>query len=184
MFNDIYFQMKHKHINFEIMHKFYPSSRKYINALFEINFASIIFGTAYFCYEYWNTQFIDFIFINKSYEYIYKTLFIISISTFVSLITLIGAIYYSTKLITNLLEISKIIMFNYINEKPLFSNLHYEDDYICWICDKSISKYKIVKKLNCPCQEHFHHDCIDKYLVLYKNYCRGGHKIAKYEHTV
>ena len=73
MINDIYFQMKHKHINFEIMHTFYPSSRKYINALFKINFASIIFGTAYFCYEYWNIQFIDFIFINKSYEYIYKT---------------------------------------------------------------------------------------------------------------
>jgi hypothetical protein len=178
MFYDIYFQMKYKHINFEIMHTFYPSCRKYINALFEFNSASIIFGTAYFCYEYWTTEFIDFIFINKSNEYIYKTIFITSISIFVSLITLIGALYYSTKLITNIFDI--------FNEKPLFFNDHYEDkyNYICWICNKSISKYKIVKKLNCPCQEHFHPDCIDKYLVLYKNYCRGGHKIAKYEHTV
>ncbi len=184
MFYDIYFQMKHKYINFEIMPTFYPSSRKYIKALLEINFSLIVFGTAYFCYEYWTTQFIDFIFINKSHEYIYKTILITSISTFVSLIAIIGILYYSIKLITNLLDISKIIMFNYINDKSLFSNMHNEDDYICWICDKSISKYKIVKKLNCPCQEHFHPDCIDKYLVLYKNYCRGGHKIAKYEHTV
>ena len=176
MFYDIYFQMKHKYVNFEIMNKFYPSNRKYINALLDINIVSIIFGTAYLCYEYWTTQFINFIFINKSYKYIYKTIFITFITTFVSLITFIGFLYYSTKLITNLLDI--------FNEKPLFSNLQYEDYYICWICEKNISKYKILKKLNCPCQEHFHPDCIDKYLILYKNYCRGGHKIAKYEHTV
>ena len=184
MFYDIYFQTKHKYTNFEIMHKFYPSNRKYINALWNINIISIILGTAYYCYEYWTNQFIDFNFINKSYEYIYKTIFITSISTFISLITFIGMLYYSTKLITNILEISKIIMFNYINEKPLFLNLYYENDYICWICDKSISKYKLVKKLNCPCQEYFHPDCIDKYLVIHKNYCRREHKIAKYEHTV
>ena len=184
MFYDTYFQMKNKYFNFEIIPKLYPSNRKYINTLWDFNIISIIFGTAYICYEYWTNQFIDFIFINKSYEYIYKTIFITSISIFISFITLIGILYYAAKLISNLMDISKIIMFNYINEKPLLSNLHYEDDYICWICEKNISKYKLVKKLNCPCQEHFHPDCIDKYLVLYKNYCRGGHKIAKYEHTV
>ena len=42
---------------------------------------------------------------------------------------------------------------------------------------------KMIKKLNCPCNEHFHPECIDKYLNLYNNYCRGGHKISKYEHT-
>jgi hypothetical protein len=184
MFYDIYFQMKNKYINFEIIPKFYPSSRTYLNKIWELNIISIIFGVSYICYDFWTTQFIDFIFLNKSNDYIFCTIIITCISTLFSLVFLVGIIYYSTIIMANILEISKLIMFNYINEKPLFSNLYNEAEYICWICNKGISKYKIVKKLNCPCQEHFHPDCIDKYLVLYKNYCRAGHKIAKYEHTV
>ena len=33
-------------------------------------------------------------------------------------------------------------------------------------------------------KEYFHPDCIDKYLIIHKNYCRAGHKIAKYEHVL
>jgi len=72
-----------------------------------------------------------------------------------------------------------------VNEKPLlYKQKHNDVEYYCWICDKMLSKNKTLKKLNCPCQELFHPECIDNYLGLYKNYCRNGHKIAKFEHTV
>ncbi len=176
--------MKHRHINFDIFPSYYPSSRKYLNILWQINIISIVLGLSYVCFLFWTNEFIDFIFSNKSFEYITNTVLITGISVGAIFFSVIGTFYYSIKVLTQFLDISKIIMFNFVNEKPLFSNLNNDDYYNCWVCDKNINKYKIVKKLNCPCQEHFHPDCIDKYLVLHKNYCRAGHKIAKYEHTV
>ena len=169
IFNDIYFQTKYTNINFELIPKFYPSYKKYLNALWEFNTISIVIGFTYACYQYWTTIFIDFNFIDKSMDYIITTAIIIILSTVCVLLNLIGALYYLSKIIKNISN----------------NNNNYDDyEYFCWICDKNINKNKIVKKINCPCQEYFHPDCIDKYLIIHKNYCRSGHKIAKYEHVL
>ena len=166
IFNDIYFQMKYKNINFELMPKFNPSYKKYLSALWEFNIVSIIIGVAYVSYQFWTTKFIDFVFINKSMDYIITTIIITTISSACFLLCSIGVLYYLTKIITHI------------------NNNTYEDEYLCWICDKTIHKDRIVKKINCPCQEYFHPDCIDKYLLVHNNYCRANHKIAKYEHVL
>jgi hypothetical protein len=186
MFNDIYFEMKHKNyrINFNIMPKYYPSYRKILNTLYYTNCIGIFCGISNICYDFWINEYIDFITFDKSNEYTIKLILITIITNILSVILLIVTIYFSIKYVSIFLETMKIVMFNYINEQPLFYNVTKEADYYCWICEKNISKYKVVKKLNCPCQEHFHPDCIDKYLNLYNNNCRAGHRIAKYEHTV
>ncbi len=186
MFNDIYFEIKHKNyrINFNIMPKYYPSYRKFFNNLYYINSICIFGGISKICYDFWMNEFIDFITFNKPYEHTIKLIVITIMTNILSIILLIITIHFSIKYVSLFLETMKIVIFNYINEQPLFYNVTKEEDYYCWVCEKNISKYKVVKKLNCPCQEHFHPDCIDKYLNLYNNYCRAGHRIAKYEHTV
>ncbi len=179
--------MKHKkfHINFSIIPKYYPSYRTFLNTLYYINCISIFCGVSKICYNFWMNEFIDFTTFNKSNEYTIKLTLITTISNILGLILLLSLIHFSIKYVSLFLDTIKIVMFNYINEQPLFYNVIKENDYYyCWICEKNINKYKVVKKLNCPCQEHFHPDCIDKYLGLYNNYCRKGHRIAKYEHTV
>lgn len=174
--NDVYFQTKYKHINFELMPKFYPSYKKYLNALWEFNTISIIFGLAYVCYQYWTTKFIDFNLINKSMDYIILTIIITTISSVCFLLSLISALYYLTKIIKN--------TFNNHDNNNYDNNNYDNNEYFCWICDRNINKNKLFKKINCPCQEYFHPDCIDKYLIIHTNYCRAGHKIAKYEHLL
>ncbi len=187
MYNDIYFEKKHTHyhINFNFMPKYYPSNRRLFNFIYTNNIINIYCGLAYKCYNFWTNEFQDFETFNKSYEYNTELIFIIFITNILGLILLFGIVYNLTTYSLLIFDTIKTIKFNYINEQPLFYNINKETDYYyCWICEKNISKYKVVKKLNCPCQEYFHPDCIDKYLGLYNNYCRKGHRIAKYEHTV
>lgn len=185
MFYDIYFEMKYHRINFEINSKYYPSNRKYLKMLWNFNILSIIGGSSYICYNFWINTFNGFTFTNRTSDYIISLIVITSISNIIVYVSLITFLYYSIIFFSNLMDTIKMIMFNYVNQMPLLYNIKKEDDLKnCWICNKSISKHKIVKKLNCPCQEHFHPDCIDNYLGIYNNYCRSGHKIAKYEHTV
>ena len=187
MFYDIYFESKHKNyrINFNIMQKYYQSYRTFFNTLYYVNFVGIFCGVYKICYDFWMNDFIDFITFNKSFEYNMKLTIFTTISNVLGLIILVSVVHFSIKYISLFVKFMKIVIFNYINEQPLFYNVIKENDYYyCWICEKNVSKLKIVKKLNCPCQEHFHPDCIDKYLSLYNNYCRKGHRIAKYEHTV
>ncbi len=185
MIYDIYFQMKHHRINFEINNKYYPSNRKYLKMLWNLNILSIITGSSYICYDFWINKFDGFTITNRTTDYIISLIIVTTISNIIVYLSLISFLYYSIIITSNLIDIIKFVMFNYINGMPLLYNVKTEDNLSnCWICNKSISKHKIVKKLNCPCQEHFHPDCIDKYLILHKNYCRAGHKIAKYEHTV
>ncbi len=185
--NDIYFEMKNVkyRINFTTMPKFYPSYTNFLNTLFNINTICILYGITKICYNFWLNDFQDFETFNKSTEYVITLISVIIITNILVILFLLVLTYYSIKIISYSMNIIKSIMFNYINEKPLFLNINKETEHnYCWICDKYLNKFKVVKKLNCPCQENFHPDCIDKYLVIYNNYCRAGHKIAKYEHTV
>ncbi len=187
IFNDIYFEIKHTNyrINFNIMPKYYPSYRKFLKTLYNINSICIFYGFSKICYDFWMNDFEDFVTFNKTYDYTIKLILITIITNILSVISLIIIMHFSIKYLSFLIDTIQVIIFNYSNERPLFSNINKQNDYyICWICEKNISKYKVVKKLNCPCQEHFHPDCIDKYLSIYNNYCRVGHRIAKYEHTV
>lgn len=185
MFNDIYFEIKHhnSHINFTLVPKFYPSFRKYLNIIWHINSVSIISRLLYICYDFWTNHFDGFIFHNKSYKYIFELIVITTATNIIVILSIISLIHYSIKFITLTCDIFKKLLFNFINEQPLMDNIiNTNETKSCWICDRTL-KNKLFKKLNCPCNEYFHAECIDKYLSLYNNYCRAEHKIAKYEHT-
>lgn len=188
MFNDIYFEIKnhYAHINFTLMPKYYPSFRKYSNIIWYINSFSIFAGILYICYDFWMNCFDGFTINNKSYQYIFELIVITSATNLIIIFSIISSIYFSIKSTTSMCNIFRKLLFNFINEQPLLDNIITHENGIdyCWICDRNLNKHKMLKKLTCPCNEYYHPECIDKYLGIYNNYCRAGHKIAKYEHTV
>ena len=187
MFNDIYFEIKHNcsHINFSLMPKYYPSFRKYLNIIWNINSISIILGLLYICYDFWINWFDGFIFYEKSYKYIFELIIITTATNLILILSIVSLIHFSIKFTTLTYNIFRKFLFNFINEQPLLDNIITNEEKInsCWICDRDLNKHKMLKKLSCPCNEYFHPECIDKYLNLYNNYCRAQHKISKYEHT-
>jgi hypothetical protein len=186
LLNDIYFESKNhsSHINFNFVPKFYPSFRKSFTILWYFNIISLISSIIYTCISFWINNFDGFTIIDKSIQYIIVLIIITTITNIIIIIGITLLIYYSIKYISIINKIIKNLLFNFINNQPLMDNIinKYDIDY-CWICDKKFNKHKIIKKLSCPCNEYFHPECIDKYLSIHKNYCRAGHKIAKYEHT-
>jgi hypothetical protein len=169
-----------------LMPNYYPSSRNISKYIWYTNILFIISGLIQISYNFWMYTFNGFYSPNTSSKDVIE----IGLFTFISA----GLCFFGTFLILYLVwylssfvvSLFKQIIFNYINELPLFSNttiIKYTDNN-CWICNKYLGKNKILKKLNCPCQEYFHPECIDKYLGMYNNYCKAGHKISKYEHTV
>ncbi len=185
LYKDFYFEIKHKYsnINFVLMPNYYPSNRTINKFILYTNIFIIYSGLLFICIDFW---------INKyegmnitSYKYFISLLSISTISILSFLIIFLSTIYSLYVLFVQLLNNINQILNNYINNKNLlyFPN-NYEPRYYCWICNRSLNKLNILKKLNCPCKEYFHPDCIDKYLGLYNNYCKNNHKISKYEHTV
>lgn len=178
MYKDISFGHKYKYsnINFELMPNYYPSNRTLTKYIKYINISCIYTGLSLYCIDFW---------INH-YNYNIIKLSIITIISLINALVILFLCIYSVILVSLfIVDIIKQIMNNYINEKPLLyfpSNQYIE--YYCWVCNRPLNKYKTLKKLNCPCKEYFHPDCIDKYLGLYGNYCKNNHKIIKYEHNV
>jgi hypothetical protein len=190
MLKDINFEIKNHYsrINFDIMFKFYPSHRNNFKIIWSINSLCIFIGTILTCYNFWVKEFDDFTIINKSFSYIFSLIIITVATNVLAIISFIAIMYYSWNSMVIIFNIYRIIAFNFENNKPLL--LSYKDafnsnkKFICWICDQSLNKLKTIKKLNCPCNELYHPECIDKYLQLHNNNCRAGHKIAKYDHKL
>jgi hypothetical protein len=186
LLNDIYFEIKNKftHINFNFMPKFYPSFRTSLNYLWYLNIISLSSGVVFTCFDFWMNNFQVFKFIDKSYYYIVTLIIIITITNLITIILIIVLVYYCIKFISIINNLFTNLLFNFINNQPLLDNIINKNELnFCWICERNLNKHKMLKKVNCPCNEHFHPECIDKYLSLYNNYCRAGHKISKYEHT-
>ncbi len=185
IFKDFYFEIKNKYsnINFILMPNYYPSNRTINKYILHTNCGILISGVNYICVDFWMNDFDGFVII--SYKY-FMTLFSISFMTAVCVLLFISlSVYFVYIVMSFLVDKLKQTMTNYINNKPLlYSSSNNEIGCECWICYKELSNTKTLKKLNCPCQEYFHPDCIDKYLGLYDNYCRNNHKIAKYNHIV
>ncbi len=184
LYKDFYFEIKHKYsnINFIFLPNYYPSNRTINKYTIFTNITIIYVNVIILCYDFWLNNFIGFKY--ESFYYLFS-LFIFSFSSSIIILGNILILSYGIFLVSSYLSnVFKQIIFNYENDKPLFSSIKNNDIYYCWICQKMLSKHKTLKKLNCPCQEYFHPDCIDKYLGLYDNYCKNGHKIAKFEHTV
>ncbi len=185
IFKDFYFEIKHKYsnINFVLMPNFYPSNRTLNKYILYTNCGIIISGVHYISIDFWMNHFKGFNIISSEY---FTTLICFSfITTICGLLFISLSIYLIYLALSNTAEIFKQIIINYINKKSLlYFPTNNNNSYCCWICDKELNNNKTLKKLNCPCQEYFHPDCIDKYLGLYDNYCRNNHKIAKYNHIV
>jgi hypothetical protein len=184
MYKDFYFEMKNKYanINFIIMPNYYPSNRTYNKITWYINISCIYSTLITYCIIFWINDY------KGIYYDLYEYMFLFSFISFMSLANILIMIIiftYSILIISSyILNKIKLATFNYMNHQPLFYNKIEDPVYVCWICETVLSKHKTLKKLNCPCQEYFHPDCIDKYLGLYNNYCRDGHRIAKYNHIV
>jgi hypothetical protein len=176
LYKDIKFEIKNKYsnINFLFLPNYYPSNRTFNKYLIIINSSVIYIGSILLCCDYWLNNYKGIK--NESYKYIFTLMIFSFITTFIVFANIILLTYSMWVFLYSLL-------YNYKNKKALFAIDHVENYYYCWVCDKILSKNKTLKKLNCPCQEYFHPDCINNYLSLYNNYCRNGHKIAKYEHT-
>ena len=143
-----------------------------------------ILALCFFCFDFWLFHFEGFTF-NKPINYNISLVIITLTSNLVACICIIIIVHYILSFVNLLHKYLKQIMFNYINNQP-FINTNKDNehkDLICWICDRTLNKSIILKKLICPCNEYYHPECIDKYLNIYNNCCRAGHKIAKYEHT-
>jgi len=181
MYKDLYFEIKYKYsnINFVLMPNYYPSNRTFYKYIKYINISFIYTGLSFYCIDFW----INHHFIND--ENFIKSFSITILSIINVLIVLFLTIYTLVLFLSLVVDSIKQIMSNYINNRSL---LYFPDneyvEYYCWVCDRSLNKFKTLKKLNCPCKEYFHPDCIDKYLGLYGNYCKNNHRIAKYEHAV
>ena len=184
MYKDFYFEMKNKYsnINFILMPNYYPSNRTYNKIIWYINILFIYSSVLLYCFDFWINHYNGFN--NNTFNYMFTLTFISFISILNVILGLLLVVYSSIILSSFILDRFKLMTFNYLNKQPLFYKKQEEPCYICWVCDRILSKNKTLKKLNCPCQEYFHPDCIDKYLGLYDNYCRDGHKIAKYNHIV
>jgi len=173
LYKDFKFEIKNKYsnINFIFLPNYYPSNRTFNKYIMLTNVSIIYSLLVILSIDFWLNQYKGIK--NESYIYIF-TLMLFSFITTLLVITKAILLTYSIYNIG-----SKLI--NYINKIPL---KEHDLEYYCWVCEKRLSKYKTLKKLNCPCQELFHPECIDNYLGLYNNYCRNGHRIAKFEHTV
>ena len=185
MFKNFYFEIKNKYsnINFLLMPNYYPSNRNINKFFWYTNIMFIFSGLSFICIKFWMNEYEGMNI--TSYEYFASLIIIGILSILNGLVSFLVLSYSCSNLLVILFDNTKQIISNYINKKSLLYFPENEDNnYYCWICDKNLSKLKTLKKLNCPCQEYFHPDCIDKYLGLYNNYCKAGHKIAKYEHTV
>ncbi len=185
IFKDFYFEIKHKYsnINFVLMPNYYPSNRTLNKYILYSNCGIIISGVHYISVDFWMNEFKGFNIISSQYIttlICFSFISTISVSLFISL-----SVYLVYLALSNTADLFKQVITNYINNKSLLYIPSNNDIvYCCWVCDKELNNNKILKKLNCPCQEYFHPDCIDKYLGLYDNYCRNNHKIAKYKHIV
>jgi hypothetical protein len=184
IYRDIYFEIKNhrSNINFTLMPKYYPSYRNLTKFIWFLNSIAIFSSTIKLCVDFWMYQYEGFAF-NKSLHYTFLLTIITLASNIIFCIVMIIMVYFILKCLSIIHKFLQQIMFNYINDQPFINKDKNDNDMVCWICDKNLTKTVILKKLICPCNEHFHPECIDKYLSLYNNYCRAGHKIAKYEHT-
>jgi hypothetical protein len=185
IFKDFYFEIKNKYsnINFLLMPNYYPSNRTINKYILYTNCSIIISAVHYIAIDFWMNDYNGFIMTPSQY---FITLVCISLISIVCVLFFIClSIYLVYIALSNMIDIIKQIITNYIyNKSLLYFPTNNDITYYCWICDKELNNNKVLKKLNCPCQECFHPDCIDKYLGLYDNYCRNNHKIAKYNHIV
>ena len=184
IYKDIYFEIKNyrSNINFMIMPKFYPSYRNLTKYIWFLNSLSIFMCTIKLCCDFWLYHFEGFTF-NKPINYSISLVIITLTSNIVACICIIIFAHYLLSYLNVVHKYLKQIMFNYINNQPLINKDNEHKELICWVCDRTLNKSIILKKLICPCNEYFHPECIDKYLNIYNNLCRAGHKIGKYEHT-
>ena len=73
---------------------------------------------------------------------------------------------------------------NYYNGYSFFHSHKESINTICWLCQTPLFKHQKLVHLKCKCNENYHQQCIDKYLHIYNNVCKKGHKIQKYNHIL
>ena len=170
LYKDFYFEIKNKYsnINFIFLQNYYPSNRTFNKLIMFTNISFIFSGLILLVIDFWLNKFNGFK--NESFNYIISLAVFSFITTLLVITKSILLTYCIYIIMSNLILFTKQLIVNYMNEQPLlYKQKHYDVEHYCWVCNKILSKHKTLKKLNCPCQELFHPDCIDNYLGLYNN---------------
>ncbi len=192
IFNDIYFRIKYIKTIKHLPLNFYPSSKSIIRKIWYISFSIFLVSSSYYCLYFWMNEF-KLLDTTNNYEMnciIFVKTFIISIIS----IFLMTYVYYSVmKIVTFCISSCSLllqqIIYNYSRGYGLFSNIltvykySIKLEHRCWLCGYTMETNKNVRKLNCPCNESFHPQCIETYLGMHNNHCKKGHMITKFEHT-
>lgn len=189
IFNDIYFRIKYiKTIN-HLPLNFYPSNKSFIKYIWYITTSVFLISSSYYCLNFWINEF-QVLENNNSKSIIFiRTFSIVLLSIFLTTISFYTIIKIITVTMSSLSLILQQIIYNYSKDYNLFANIltvykyNIKEEHKCWLCGNTMEPHKIIRKLNCSCNEIFHPKCIETYLGMHNNQCRNGHNISKFEHT-
>ncbi len=184
IFNDLYFEIKNN-LNLYLYPNYYPSNRKYYQYILITNSFVFILSSILYCYNYLmiDNNILDSFKIN--YDNIFKFICVILLLLFVLTICMILLYDVLMELFTLSSYYINHMLFNYTHDLPIFSNMKkLKQDNMCWVCNKKLLKTEYTTLIHCPCNKHYHSKCIEQYLLLYKNRCPEGHRIAKFKNEV
>jgi hypothetical protein len=173
--NDIYFLYKHSNTNLILYPQFFPSFRYPLYNISQLCVFTMLACSITICYDYWNYN------INNN---IYKTFALTGLSIILSYALFVVTIGILSLLLCNTINFINEKIDNYYNGYSLFYSNKQSTNTICWLCQTPLLKNQKIALLKCSCNENYHQQCIDKYLNIYNNVCKKGHKIQKYNHIL